>query len=252
MTTKSKMSSGSRSSKRFIGAKLPQDRDSSVRAQINWVANQSFLFRGRLPEGGLERIVRAVDANDKRKRTYSDHLDSNQRDQLLLDLVAAHYQFDLLTELDDTQSTREKMESIKSVAEIARSLKDKLLLSDGAGEQCYSHAARVIAARFIPQHGFKALLAGLNEVIDCAENSADLGRRSPRGLTKTFVSEILPKVYERCFERNAGFTRHHTGGPYVRFAVAVMKEMGREISPGTVIAAIREFRRGRGTSFRKR
>jgi hypothetical protein len=225
----------------------PQDHD-------QWIPNQSFLFHKRLVEGGLERITQAVDTNDKRRRIYSNHVNCNQ---LLLDLLGAHEQWILRSELDSTQTTKKKTALIQSIAKTAIVLRSQLLergeLPDNVGVEYYTYAARMIAARFMPEDGFKPFLAGLNQIIACAETCADpryVGFRSPRGLTKTFLSEILPRVYEQNFNRKHGFSQ--TGGPYVRFAVATMKEMGKKISEGTVIAAIREARSGKGTGYRKK
>jgi hypothetical protein len=71
-------------------------------------------------------------------------------------------------------------------------------------------------------------------------------------LTKVFLSEILPPIYERHFRRKAGFALEESGGPYVRFARAVMSEMKGPVSKHTIIAAIKEARSGKGPGYRKK
>jgi len=67
-----------------------------------------------------------------------------------------------------------------------------------------------------------------------------------------FAAEILPEVFKSNFPKvhkrhpgkPVGFSRPD-GGPYIRFAVAVMGEMGMHISSKTVARAIQDIRDGR-------
>jgi len=66
-----------------------------------------------------------------------------------------------------------------------------------------------------------------------------------------FVAEILPSVYEDNFGRQArrstGSLTGAAGGPYLRFAVAVMREMMEiEISPETVARALKDVKAPNG------
>jgi hypothetical protein len=220
-------------------------------AKAEWVPSGSSFFHSRLVEGGLERILSAVDTTETRKRIYSDHVN---RPLLLLELINAHQQWIIRSDLDSRPMTRKKTQAVQSIANAARTLREQLFRKspEVADIEYLSYAGMMIGARFMPQGGFSTFCAGLEQLIACAEHCADpkyVGSRLPRGLTMAFVSEILPGVYKRNFSRNPGFSQ--AGGPYVRFAVAVMKEMGKEISKSTVIAAIKEHRSGKGPGYRR-
>jgi hypothetical protein len=80
-----------------------------------------------------------------------------------------------------------------------------------------------------------------------------------RGLIGTtnlnqFLGDGLARLYDRHFgkkprakragSRSRNPTKHAPpGGPYVRFALAVMRELGQKISPHTVDAAIKAVRK---------
>jgi hypothetical protein len=218
--------------------------------------NQSF-YLNKLARHGLDRIIEAVEATSQRKRKHSGRL---SRDQLVLDLVGAYEQLMRLSELDSIKIAGEKAKLFKSTAKAAIALKGLLLqrqLSGETGEEyIVTYTARTIARQFEPL-GFKAFLIGLDRVIDFSETYAQRKNtfRLNRGLMKMFVSEILPPIYERNFGSKAGFSRNTDGapgGPYVRFAGAVTKEMERPISAATIIAALIDFRRGKGASYRKK
>ncbi len=206
------------------GKILDDSRHAQSQLRPVWAPNKLFHFQSKLESGGLHRILKAVDATAKRRRNYSQQLDDGQRTWLSIEICGAYHQFLMLSELDHQPSTREKTKLLQEAIETARFLKQKLVGPDGSGREQYSFAARQIAAMFIPEDGFKAFLAALDQVISCGEvQSRHLGYRSQRNLKKTFVSEILPKTYEAYFGRKHGFARDKSGGPYVRFAVAVMR-----------------------------
>jgi hypothetical protein len=101
-------------------------------------------------------------------------------------------------------------------------------------------------------------LDALDRVIKAAttfkdENSHGAWVRLERPLKEWFAAEILPKVFEDNFRRPAKGSRRDQSkvgakpadGPYIRFAVAVMREMGIKISPETVARALKDVRAGR-------
>jgi hypothetical protein len=210
------------------------------------------VFYHRLVKDGLDNIFHAVDATEKgmRKRNYSADVN---REQALQELWAAYQHWVSLLELDSKRRTEKKTQSIQSVANTTRRLRGQLLesgkLPDGAAVRYLSYPARMIAARFSSQDEFNTILAGLDQLIACAEHCANpkyVGFRLQRSPVRWFVSEILPGVYERIFGRRA----RKRSGPYIRLAVAVMKEMGEPISTNTVTGAMIEADRGWGPGYR--
>jgi hypothetical protein len=76
----------------------------------------------------------------------------------------------------------------------------------------------------------------------------------PRSPLEFIVGNELPKVFERHFERPAGIARvsngTKAGGPYIRFAVAALRELGitnknKPYAPETVARAFTDVRTGR-------
>jgi hypothetical protein len=78
-------------------------------------------------------------------------------------------------------------------------------------------------------------------------------RRLERPIKEWFAAQVLPEVFERNFKRAAKTSRPSDAkagprvadGPYIRFAVAVMREMGISISRETVARALKDVRAGR-------
>jgi hypothetical protein len=121
-------------------------------------------------------------------------------------------------------------------------------------------------AEFRADHGepdaapsFNGLLAGLERLVAAASHKAGYFSnkalyRLPRSPLEYFVTNVLPGVFERHFERHRGRSRvsHGTeaGGPYIRFAVATLKELGitnngKPYSPETIARALTDVRSGR-------
>ena len=138
---------------------------------------------------------------------------------------------------------REKL--FRGIARDAIALKDKLLANEG-------YAARAL---------FPEGLGELNRIIDEAQNfekqnSSGAWERHERSLRDWFAAEILPDVFIRNFPavhgRSPGepvafsrpFGGGQAGGPFIRFAVAVMGEMGMLIKPNTVARALENVRDG--------
>jgi hypothetical protein len=121
-------------------------------------------------------------------------------------------------------------------------------------------------AEFRTDHGqpdaapsFNGFLAGLRRLAAAARYKAEYfpGRAPyllPRSPLEFFVANVLPSVFKSHFERPAGASRVEngtkTGGPYIRFAVATLKELGitnngKPYAPETVARAFRGVRSGR-------
>jgi hypothetical protein len=219
------------------------------------------LFHDRLVEGELERIILAVDTTNKRKRSYSS---SVNRGPLLLELCGVHQEFMTRSELDSIPVTNNKVQLIQSIAKDAKTLRSRLLEKGRLPHEPYTDCEypTYAARQVISADDLKILLGVLDKVIVSAgacANPAYLGFRGSRSLNETFLSEILPKIYERHFSRKAGFFSQDEragfvqyGGPYVRFAIAVMEEMEISVSKYAVIKAIKEKRSGKGAGYRKK
>jgi hypothetical protein len=135
------------------------------------------------------------------------------------------------------------------IARDARDLKRQLLDKK-------EYAARALIPDGPRRHAF---LGELDHIIGGAkiseQQNSGAWARLERSLHDWFAAEILPDVFIRNFPavherhpgRPVGFSRREgqPDGPYIRFAVAVMGEMGMSISPGTVARAIEDIRKPR-------
>jgi hypothetical protein len=110
-----------------------------------------------------------------------------------------------------------------------------------------------------PAPSFDGLLAGLHRLAESARYKAEYYSdralyRLPRSPLEFFVANVLPSVFERHFKRAAGFSRAsdgtETGGPYIRFAVEALRELGitnkgKPYAPDTIARALSGVRAGR-------
>jgi len=198
-----------------------------------------------LPEGDvLDRIIAAVGAKHTRK------LDCGRlRNQLASDLLEARSKLLLFTALDSDKGARARENLFNAVAISAKKFKKRLL--DPRGQE---YAARAIASRFDSNADFDAFLAGLDRVIEATEaltgeNRKGAWARLDHSPKEWFAVEILPPIFERNFRRSPGISRSadgsRTGGPFIRFVQAVMREMSMPISAETVARALKHVRSGR-------
>jgi len=129
----------------------------------------------------------------------------------------------------DSRATarRARAELFDDLARSAKRLKRKLLHGS-------KYVASQIAIRFPATSDFNTFLAGLDRVIESAEDFAQLCGRigwDPRTPKEQFLAEILPKVFERCFGQKASKSKE---GLYNHFASALLKEFGETFSPESV------------------
>jgi hypothetical protein len=168
------------------------------------------------------------------------------RNQLVSDLLNAYSKLLLFKNLDSDKGAKARKKLFSGIADDAIALKDKLLANQ-------EYAARVLFPEVSRGHAF---LGELDRIIDEAkisekQNSNGAWERLERSLPDWFAAEILPKVFKRNFPEvhkrhpgePVGFSRP-AGGPYIRFAVAVMSEMGMPIKPNTVARALENVRDG--------
>jgi hypothetical protein len=174
------------------------------------------------------------------------------RDRLVFDLLTAREKLLAFVALDSDSGARERKELFSGIVDSAIDFKKKLLDDRG-----HKYAAREIASTFPVSH-FEAFLGALDRTIDAAmafkeENSHGGWVRLERPLKEWFAAEILPEVFEVIFGRHAKVSRRSpstkeanaAGGPFLRFAVAVMREMGMSIAPETIARALKDARAGR-------
>jgi hypothetical protein len=128
-------------------------------------------------------------------------------------------------------------------------------------------------AEFRTDHGqpdaapsFNGFLAGLQRLVAAARYKAkSFPDRAlyllPRSPLEFFVANVLASVFKRHFKRPAGFSRASDGargarGPYIRFVVAVLRELGitnkgKPYAPDTIARALSGVRAGRGRRRKK-
>jgi hypothetical protein len=187
-----------------------------------------------------ERIIAAVGER---------HSAQVQRDRLIFDLLAAREQLLAFMTLDSESGVRERKQLFSGVSDSAKALKQRLLDDRG-----HRYAAREIASR-LPDLHLGTFMSSLDRIIEVTEtlkdeNSHGAWMRLKRPLKEWFAAEVLPKVFKSNFDREAKISRpsdskagpYVAGGPYIRFAVAVMHEMGVSISEETVARALKDVR----------
>jgi hypothetical protein len=192
---------------------------------------------------GYERIIAAVGER---------HAGNVDRDRLVFDLLTAREELLAFVALDSDSGARARKKLFSGIVDSAIAFKKKLLDDRG-----HKYAAREIASKFAPSQ-FEAFLAALDRTIEAAkafkeQNSRGGWVRLERPLKEWFAAEILPEVFKSNFGRHAKVSRRDTSktganaadGPYLRFAVAVMREMGMSTSPETVARALKDVGAGR-------
>jgi hypothetical protein len=121
-------------------------------------------------------------------------------------------------------------------------------------------------AAFRTDHGqpdaapsFNGFVAGLQRLAAAARHKAEYfpdraPYQLPRSALEFFVANVLSRVFECHFKRPTGFSRApdgtETGGPFIRFAVAALKELGitnkgKPYAPDTIARAWTDVHAGR-------
>jgi len=203
-----------------------------------------------LPDAdAINRIISAVTNTPKGKKLAIDC----DRNRLIADLLEARTKWLVFAVLDSDKGASARRKLFSVIERTAKDFKKRLLDDTG-----HKYAARAISSTFFSASDFDAFLDGLNRTIKAAEtfvqqNSHGGWVRLSRSPKEWFVAEILPLVYERNFGRKArrstaGSELANAGaaiGPYLRFAVSVMREvMGIEMSPETVARALKQVKAG--------
>jgi hypothetical protein len=174
------------------------------------------------------------------------------------DLSDAYSKLLLFNVLDSDKGAKARRKLFSGIARDARDLKKQLLDKK-------KYAARALIPDGPRRHAF---LGELDHIIGGAkvseQQNSGAWARLERSLHDWFAAEILPGVFKRNFpqvhERHPGkpvaFSRParggQPGGPYIKFAVAVMHDMGMRISPGTVARALQDVRKERARRKKER
>jgi len=173
--------------------------------------------------------------------------------RLVSDLYTAYSKLLQFRALDSDQKARERKELFGAIVKDAINLKKRLLaLEEYAARALFPFPDMPRGVTFLGELSRIAVEAKVLE-----RQNSGAWTRLERPLLEWFAAEILPDVFKRNFpevhERHPGepvaFSRParggQPGGPYIRFAVAVMGEMDMPISPGTVARALLDVRKPR-------
>jgi hypothetical protein len=186
-------------------------------------------------DAGIDRIVNAVWLDAGSWSNYASRLD---RDRLIDHLFLAWNRWLTFVALDRKPSVHESKQ---------REKQKKLLYSIVDAQQDFRDTVLEMCG-----HKYPTVLSALNDTIKMAADAAEQansqgGRiRLPRSPKEWFAVEVLAPIYEYHFKRRAGPSAEaKEGGPFIRFAIQVMKEMGiRPLTPNTVARALKEVRAG--------
>jgi hypothetical protein len=220
-----------------------------------------------LDDSGTRRIVSAVGARFVPQELKLEAL----RD----DLRGCYLRWGSLTQLSSNKVARQRFQQFHAIAKRAGSL--STLLDNGViGGWVREQIAMTFplkegapvrkTAEFRTDHGqpdpapsFPGLLAGLHRLAESARYKAayysDFALyRLSRSPLEYFVANVLPIVFAHHFKREARFSRAsdgtETGGPYIRFACAALRELGitnkgKPYAPETIARALGGVRAGR-------
>ena len=191
------------------------------------------------------------------------------------DLYGCYVDWCGLSQLTSDKIARQRVQRLETIAKRADAvlaLLDEGLIGGWARQEIamtfpLNEGAPVRkTAEFRTDHGqpdaapsFNGFLAGLQRLAAAARYKAKYFSdralyRLPRSPLEFFVANVLPSVFERHFKRAAGFSRAsdgtETGGPYIRFAVEALRELGitnkgKPYARDTIARAVSGVRAGR-------
>jgi hypothetical protein len=191
------------------------------------------------------------------------------------DLYGCYVDWCSLSQLTSDKIARQRVQRLETIAKRADAvlaLLDEGLIGGWARQEIamtfpLNEGAPVRkTAAFRTDHGqpdaapsFNGFLAGLQRLAAAARYKAEyFPDRAlyllPRSRLEFFVANVLPSVFERHFKRAARFSRAsdgtETGGPYIRFAVEALRELGitnkgKPYARDTIARALSGVRAGR-------
>ncbi len=258
-------------SNRLIRPKTPEDYQPFVLEDKNFRPNA--VPKSALPllgcpvnDEGTQRILGQVGGR------FVPH--GLELEALRDDLNRCYLDWCSLSQLTSDKIARQRVQRLETIARHADAvlalLDERGVIGDWARQEIamtfpLKEGAPVRkTAAFRTDHGqpdaapsFNGFVAGLQRLAAAVRYKAEYFPdralyQLPRSPLDFFVANALPRVFERHFERAAGFSRASDGaqGPYIRFAVAALKELGitnkgRPYARDTIARALSSVRAGR-------
>jgi hypothetical protein len=191
------------------------------------------------------------------------------------DLFGCYMGWCSLSQLTSDKIARQRVQRLKTIAkrtDAVLALLDEGLIGGWACQEVamtfpLKEGAPVRkTAEFRTDHGqpdaapsFNGFLAGLQRLAAAARYKAEyFPDRAlyllPRSPLEFFVGNVLPSAFKRHFKREARVSRAsdgtETGGPYIRFAVEALRELGitnkgKPYARDTIARALSDVRKGR-------
>jgi hypothetical protein len=245
-------------------AGLPIELPDAAAKTTRWPRSASPPIGCPLSDEGTRRIIDKVGTGFVPQNLKLEAL----RD----DLLGFYVGWCAFTQLSSNKIARQRVQRLEAIAKRADNLRTLLIGNGVVGGWARKEIAMTFplnegapvrkTAEFRTDHGqpdpapsFDGFLAGLQRLVEAARHKAarfpDVALyRLPRSPLEFMVGNELPKVFERHFERPAGISRVSDGGPYIRFAVAALRELGitkknKPYALETIARAFTDVRTGR-------
>jgi hypothetical protein len=190
-----------------------------------------LLRKGWVPDAGsVDRILAAVARTPHGMR--GQLTEAVNQTSMQIELMGAAGWFSVVLQRSSKPAAKNQISAFQKLEASARRFKEQLAGHIGKG-----------AITLVLDQPTNFLIQ-LDQIIEAAswQKGANKAISLHASVNEWFTGEILPEVYKRIFRKRAGITHD---GPYPRFAVAVMMEMGIHIAPSTVVQALKIFRAGR-------
>jgi hypothetical protein len=191
-------------------------------------------------------------------------LDGRDREMLRNELMGCLTWWQTLERLGTVKAARSHVQRVKKIARTARDLRnsfdDETMNRIGASFPLYAGEPGA-NPHPNPAPSFSTFLAGLDLLIEAANQRAAAAPthavlRLPRSTIGHLAGKMLPKIFKKHFRRKAAIARSSqkgdasivkTGGPYIRFACAALRELGitnegKPYSPDTIATALQDVR----------
>ena len=199
----------------------------SKKSDLSWTSSASkWATQPGALAASVNRIINQV---QKTPRGENRSLRVN-RDRLAERLMQVWPEWIWYSSLDSEHrpaALRGRAQLFREVATQAEILKEQLMNGKSVERASESAVVRQLASKFPAVPDFTAFLVGLDYMIDAAEyltqSYESAWAQFDRPSKEWLVAKILPPIFEDCFGRKAGISKT---GPYIRFAAAVMVELG--------------------------
>jgi len=176
--------------------------------------------------------------------------------RLLIALRKAHDAAAVATAMDAGPTEAQTFDHLADVRTTAKGLASLLGVNEGRDIRDSQLPTFNAFCREAPAEDVLAVVAGVERLARWADNlKRQRPKKTPRIAVGTMLAvAMLPKIYEKHFDRKFGLTttrkdeKSVAGGPALRFVVAALSAMGRKTSPAAVAKA-RRRRNGRRPLF---